>query len=231
MSTVERPDPRVLPPLEPGQRLDQPTFHARYEAMPPSTRAELIGGVVYMPSPLSNDHGDTSFDVIGWLGHYKRLTRGIRGGDSTTTILGNFGEPQPDCILYIPEALGGLSRVNAAGYRTGPPELVVEVARSSRKTDLGSKKKDYRRAGVPEYVVIEIDPDRVHWFLLRQGRYVANPPGPDGIFRSQVFPGLWLDAAAFFADDVDRLFAALDRGLATPEHAAFAATLAGRGPA
>jgi hypothetical protein len=34
-----------------GQRLDQPTFHALYEAMPPGTRAELIDGVVYMPSP------------------------------------------------------------------------------------------------------------------------------------------------------------------------------------
>jgi hypothetical protein len=29
-----------------GQRLDQPTFHALYEAMPPGTRAELIDGVV-----------------------------------------------------------------------------------------------------------------------------------------------------------------------------------------
>jgi hypothetical protein len=38
LSTIERPDPRILPPLEAGQRLDQPAFHARYEAMPPSTR-------------------------------------------------------------------------------------------------------------------------------------------------------------------------------------------------
>ena len=37
-----------------GQRLDQPTFHALYEAMPPGTRAELIDGVVYMPSPGVN---------------------------------------------------------------------------------------------------------------------------------------------------------------------------------
>ena len=27
-----------------GQRLDQTTFHALYEAMPPGTRAELVGG-------------------------------------------------------------------------------------------------------------------------------------------------------------------------------------------
>ena len=70
-------------------------------------------------------------------------------------------------------SLGGLSRVDADGYLTGPPELVVEVARSSRKIDLGTKKKDYERAGVPEYVVVELDPDRVHWFVLRNGRYVS----------------------------------------------------------
>jgi hypothetical protein len=30
-----------------GQRLDQPTFHALYEAMPPGIRAELIDGVLH----------------------------------------------------------------------------------------------------------------------------------------------------------------------------------------
>ena len=53
----------VAPPrtLVEGQRLDQPTFHALYEAMPPGTRAELIDGVVYMPAlstrPALHYHG------------------------------------------------------------------------------------------------------------------------------------------------------------------------------
>jgi Uma2 family endonuclease len=231
MSTVQRPDQRVLPRLEAGQRLDQRTFHERYEAMPPGTRAELIGGVVHMPSPMREDHGEKSREVSGWLLHYQRFTRGIRGADNVTVNLGDFGEPQPDGILSIPEALGGLSRTDAHGYRSGPPELVVEVARSTRAIDLGSKKRDYEQAGVPEYVVIELDSDRVHWFTLREGQYIEHPPGPDGIFRSLVFPGLWLDAAALFLGDLDGLIGTLDRGLATPEHAAFAARLAGAGPA
>src|SRR6516162_28124 len=125
MSTVDRPPGRrTLPPLAAGQRLDQPTFHARYEAMPPETRAELIDGVVRMSSPMRDSHGDTTSDIAGWLFHYKRFTRGLRGGEGTTTILGDFAEPQPECILYIPEALGGLSRIDADGYLVGPPELV-----------------------------------------------------------------------------------------------------------
>src|SRR5208337_5107125 len=78
MSTVERARVSTLPALIAGQRLDQPTFHERYEAMPPETRAELVGGVVYMPSPLRFDHGDTDIDVSYWLGHYKRFTKGVR---------------------------------------------------------------------------------------------------------------------------------------------------------
>jgi hypothetical protein len=51
-------------------------------------------------------------------------------------------------------------------------------------------------------------------------------PGPDGIYRSKVFPGLWLDAEAIFSEDLDRLIEVLEQGLATPEHAAFTAKLA-----
>lgn len=154
MSTIDRPDRRTLPPLVAGQRLDQPTFHARYEAMPEGTWAELIGGVVYVPSPLQNDHGATSDNVAGWLFLYRRETPGVQGAGNATTKLGDFGEPQPDDCLRLPEAAGGQSSV-VAGYITGPPELVVEVARSSRNVDLGPKLRDYERAGVREYLVIE----------------------------------------------------------------------------
>jgi hypothetical protein len=51
-------------------------------------------------------------------------------------------------------------------------------------------------------------------------------PGPDGIYRSKIFPGLWLDPQALFADDLDRLIEVLEQGLATPEHEAFVAKLA-----
>src|SRR5262245_2908564 len=61
----------LMPPLEQGDRLDQPTFHARYEAMPPDTRAELIGGVVHMPSPAKRPHSRTVARVVRWLGAYE----------------------------------------------------------------------------------------------------------------------------------------------------------------
>ncbi len=214
----------ALPPLVAGQRLDQPTFHARYEAMPPETWAELVGGIVYMPSPLRNEHGAPDDSVSYWLGRYKRFTTGLVSGKNVTTILGEWGEVQPDGQLRIPEELGGRARI-VEGYVIDAPELVVEIARSSRAYDLGAKKQDYERAGVAEYVVVELDPDEIHWFIRRGDRFDDLEPGPDGIYRSEVFPGLWLDPRALFSDDLQRVDEVMALGVATPEHAAFVARL------
>jgi Uma2 family endonuclease len=226
MSTAGRTRPRkTLPPLVAGESLDQPTFHERYEAMPPETRAELVDGVVYMPSPMRHDHGQESRVVAGWLDTYQRLTPGVDGGDGSTLKLDIRGEPQADHHLRIPTKVGGRSRIDEEGYIAGAPELVAEIARSTRSFDLNAKKADYERAGVQEYLVIEIDPDRIHWFARRGDRLEDLPAGPDGIYRSEVFPGLWLDPKALYAQDRDRLYRVLRRGIRSPEHAAFAARM------
>jgi Uma2 family endonuclease len=224
MSTLERPR---LPPLEAGQRLDRATFHERYEAMPPETRAELIGGVVYMPGPVDLDHGKLHATIVYWLKQYTRATPSVQAPCNASVFLDDEGEPQPDVLLRILPEYGGQSR-HEGKYLGGAPELVVEVASSSRPVDLGPKFADYQRAGVLEYVVVALDPDEVFWFVRRGDRLKPWSPGPDGVFRSEVFPGLWLDPDALFADDMDRLDATLDQGLATPEHAEFVARLAER---
>jgi Uma2 family endonuclease len=227
MSTAERTrPPRTLPPLVAGQRLDQPTFHERYEAMPPETRAELVGGIVYMPSPMRIDHGETGCIVIGWMDRYVRFTPGIRGADVATVKLDRAGEPQPDGFLFIPAELGGQAGVDEERYLTGAPEFVAEVARSSRSFDLNEKKADYERAGVQEYLVVELDPNRIHWFIRRGNQFQKMRPGPDGIYRSKVFPGLWLDPQALFAADRARRDEVLEEGVRTTGHAAFVAKLA-----
>ena len=225
MSTVDQPRITSLPRLAAGQRLDQPTFHERYEAMPPHTWAELVGGIVYMPSPLRNEHGGTDETVSCWLGYYRRFTKGLAAGKNVTTILGESGETQPDSQLRIREELGGQTLL-VEGYVTGAPEMVIEIARSSRVYDLGVKKAEYERAGVLEYLVVELDPDRIHWFVRCGDHFENLSPDEDGIFRSTVYPGLWLDPQALYADDLDRLAEIVEQGLATPQHAAFVAQLA-----
>jgi hypothetical protein len=213
------------PPLVEGQRLDQPTFHERYEAMPPGVRAELIGGVVSMPSPAGYEHGDSMVPLVVWLDRYAEHTPGVQALDNATVILGTQNEPQPDLMLRVLPDHGGRTR-NEGGYVAGVPELVVEVSRSSRYVDLGPKLDEYERAGVLEYVVRAFEPDEVLWHVLENGRFAAQAPDADGLYRSRVFPGLWLDPLGLLAGDRAAVREGLDRGLATPEHAAVVARLA-----
>ena len=109
-----------------------------------------------------------------------------------------------------------------------PPELVIEIARSSRSIDLGPKLEEYQAAGVKEYVVFALDPDEIFWHARRGGKLIAVPPGADGLFRSDAFPGLWLDPKAMLRLDLEALMIALELGLVSPEHAAFVEELARR---
>jgi Uma2 family endonuclease len=225
MSTAEKRVRATTLPLVEGQRLSQPEFHRRYEAMPPGIRAELIDGVVYIHSPLGIDHGEASNNVGAWLAHYRLHTPGVQVLDGATTILGRKREPQPDALMRIRPEFGGQSR-NKRGYVHGAPELVAEVAKATRYIDLGPKLNDYQRSGVREYLVRALDPNEVIWYVLRKRKFVELPAGTDGWYRSEVFPGLWLDPKALVANDLAGMIAALDQGLASPEHAAFVARLA-----
>jgi Uma2 family endonuclease len=193
-------------------RLDQPTFHALYEAMPSGVRAELIHGVVHMPSPLGVDHSDGLLPILIWLDYYaERSGRPVQVADGATVILDSRTEVQPDALLRVVE--GGQTQVRG-GFIVGPPELVVEVSRSTRYVDLGPKLDEYARAGVREYVVRTIGPDQLLWHLLVDGRLIEQRPGADGLYRSSTFPGLWLDPIALLHGHRAQLRTAIDRGLA-----------------
>lgn len=227
MSTVQpvTNTSRTFPLLVAGQRLDQATFHERYDAMPSGILAELIDGVVFMPSPVGPEHGRAHIPLLVWLSYYEENTPGVEVLDNTSTALGPTSEPQPDAQLRILPEHGGRSQAERRFIR-GVPELVVEVAHSTRYTDLGPKLDDYERAGVREYLVRALEPDEVLWHVLVGERYTRILPDAEGIYRSQVFPGLWLETQALLAHDTRRLRRVLDRGLATPEHQAFVQELA-----
>jgi Uma2 family endonuclease len=224
MSTVDRTS---APPLEAGQRLDRCEFHARYVAMPPGTKAELVGGIVIMPSPVGRRHGIDSGLVLTWLNFYHFRTPGTEVMDNATVILDDLGEVQPDALMRILPSKGGRT-CDIGKFVGGAPELIIEIADSSRGIDLGDKLAEYERAGALEYVVFALDPDEVFWHVRQNDRLVRVDAGPDGLYHSRFFPGLWLDPVALFSDDGLALLAALDRGLATVEHAGFLAHLAAR---
>ncbi len=215
-----------LLPLETGDHLTREEFERRYEAMPDLKKAELIEGIVYMPSPVhQRRHGRPHTRLVGWLAAYEAATPGVEAGDNSTVRLDEANEPQPDALLFIDPARGGQARISADDYVEGAPEFVGEVAASSASHDLHTKRDVYQSHGVQEYLVWRTLDGAVDWFVLRGGRNERLVPGPDGILRSEVFPGLWLDAAALVRGDMARVLAVGQQGLASPEHAAFVAKL------
>ena len=224
MAETTRIPPGLIPPLENGDRLTRDEFERRYHAMPHVKKAELIEGVVYMPSPVrANRHGGPHFQLIGWAGMYTTVTPGVFGFDNSTVRLDVHNEPQPDVSLLIDPARGGQARVSADDYLEHAPELVAEVAASSVSIDTNTKAEVYRRTGVREYIIWRVLDEEIDWFVLRDERFVALVPDAEGVYRSEVFPGLWLDAAALIRGDRKRLREVLGRGISSPEHAAFVA--------
>lgn len=219
MSVIESAPPK----LAMGDKLCLDEFLLRWEAMPQLKRAELIEGIVYMPSPTGIDHGGMDRHVALWLGMYSAHTPGTSGADNATTILGK-NSPQPDHSLYLLPEAGGRTYVEN-NLLHGAPEFVAEVCATSAAYDLHVKKDLYERQHVDEYLAVLIYEREIRWHRWENGAYRLVPPDNDGILRSTAFPGLWLDGKSLLAGDAAKVLAVLQQGLDSPEHQEFVARL------
>lgn len=200
--------------LQSGDHLAAGEFLRRFEQMPGTKKAELIHGVVYMPSPVRfSQHGRPDNLLQTWLGHYAIHVPDVEAAANTTLKLSPESIPQPDALLRLSSEAGGRSREDADGYLAGAPELVAEIAASSASLDATEKVRLYQAAGIREYLLWRTSDEVIDWLILEDGEYQRLSPGADGLLRSRVFPGLWLDAEAMLAEDGRAVMAALQRGL------------------
>jgi Uma2 family endonuclease len=217
-----------IPPLRNGDRLTRDEFERRYEAMPEVKKAELIEGIVYMPSPVSFlDHAEPHATAISWLGFYKMITPGVRIGDNGTVRLDNDNEPQPDISVIIPPEFGGQAKIDADKYISGAPELVVEIAASSVSIDTHKKLEAYRRNGVKEYIIWLVEENEIRWLVLRGGGFVTLAPDADGLLRSEALPGLVMDPLALLVGDLQKMSEDQARQRGTEAHNRFVEALSG----
>ncbi len=224
------PTVEPIPPLTNGDRLSRAEFERRYDAMPHVKKAELIDGVVYMPSPVRfNLHAEQHCDLTTLIGIYRFGTDGVRSGDNASIRLDMDSEPQPDVVLFIDPERGGQARIDDDGYIQSAPEMAAEVSSSSVSHDLGVKLQAYQRNGIREYVVWRVLDRAIDWFVLRGAEY-QRLAAEEGVYRSETFPGLWLDTAALLAGDRAKVLEVLHEGLRTPAHGAFVARLSAAAP-
>ncbi|HZK81863.1 MAG TPA: Uma2 family endonuclease [Humisphaera sp.] len=227
---IVTPSKPGIAPLEPGDQLTRDEFERRFDATPGLKKAELIEGVVYMhPAVRAKAHGGPHADIVACLVYYRSMTPGVEVYDNSSIRLDLDNEPQPDAAMLIAPEFGGQVKISDDDYIEGAPELVVEVSSSSVSIDLNAKLRVYRRNGVREYLVWRVLDRVLDQFVLREGRFDAIPASADGILRSTLFPGMWLDTAALIRGDIAAVFGLLQQGTQSPEHAAFADDLRSRG--
>src|SRR5437016_5590901 len=207
------------PLLQAGDRLSREEFERRYQRMPNIKKAELIEGIVYMPSPLrAKKHGEPHIQLGAWLAVYASETPGVSCFDNSTVRLDLDNEPQPDLVMIKQPDKGGQARISQDDYIEGAPELAVEIVGSSSAYDLHQKKGAYRRNGVREYLAWITDENRLVWWELREGEYQEIAASADGLLKSGIFPGLWLDKKALLGGDMKGVLGTLRQGLDHPEH-------------
>ena len=215
----------LTPPLCEGEQLTREEFMRRWEAMPDLKFAELIDGIVHMPSPVSDIHGDFQIRISIWLDKYVMATAGCAVRANGTCLMSRKNVPQPDLALKILAEHGGQSWMEGE-YPGGAPELIVEISHTTGARDSGVKQRLYERGGVLEYLIVKSKKRQIVWNELVEGKYREIQPEADGVFRSRAFPGLWLNAKALWNNDRTALSAAIQQGAATPEHAEFVRKLA-----
>ena len=198
-----------VPDLEQGDCLTASEFLRRYEVASNLKKAQLIEGIVHMPSPVRFDaHAKPDGLIQGWLFSYALSRPELEAVPNATLLLDSENAVQPDAMLCSAPREGGRVFLNEAGYLCGAPELVCEIAASSATVDLHSKFKAYRRNGIGEYLVWLTQEETVRWFRLVEDDFVEME-AVDGRMESVIFPGLVLDLAALFAFDRAAMVAAL----------------------
>ena len=213
-------------PLEPGDEMTAAEFRRRNAVTSEDLRAELVEGFVYMSAAVRTAHGGPHSLMIGCLEIYCGETPGLDCLADATDRLDDENEPRPDVAAFIEPGYGGRCRIDRQGYLTGGPQFICEIAASTEFLDRGMKRRVYQRHGVEEYLVWRTRREFIETYRLIDGDLVLVDADADGIYRSRIFPGLWLDLAAAVGKDRRRLHRTLREGIETDEHAAFVSRLA-----
>ena len=185
--------PRVVPRMPVSGDI---TFEDFLDLAPDGVQADLLDGVMYMASPDNIDAADLNSWLAGVLVPFvEAQDLGKIYLSRVAYRLSSKRGPEPD-IGFVCKARLGLRR---RGFIEGRPDLAIEIV-SPDSNDPGSVERDYvlkratfEAAGVVEYWILDPDEGRAMFLRLIDGKYMEVLP-TNHIFRSEVLPGLELDA-------------------------------------
>ncbi len=189
--------------------------YEEYLALPDDGRiVEWVDGEIIRHMPTTPAHQNVVLFLIYLLrGYVQRLNLGhVLAAPIEVKLWPGGPSREPDVLFISNERLGQLT----AKRFEGAPALVIEVVSPGSATiDRVDKFREYERAGVGEYWIIDPRPHQQQadfYVLDANGRYAPAPPDDEGVFSSTVVPGFrlrlaWLGEAEL--PDTERILAAL----------------------
>jgi Uma2 family endonuclease len=171
------------------------TYRQFRRTVPDDVHAEWVDGEVVPMTPISRDHNELSAFFLVLLRHYveaQNLGKIFCEPFQMKTGRGLPGR-SPDLLFVSKKRLHHLKK----NYLQGPADLTVEIiSPDSRARDRGDKFYEYEQGGVREYWLIDPVRKQAEFYELgKNGIYRLMNVGADGIFRSQVLKGLWLQVS------------------------------------
>lgn len=135
---------------------------------PPGVRLELVNGeVAVSPSPVP-DHSFILLQLGTLLVQHVKTHKLGRVYSDVDTILSDWDVRRPDLIYFSNE------RLHLVGEKAmeGPPDLCVEILSPSSVTiDRRDKFKQYEKAGVKFYWLIDPQNKTIEGYKLTRGKY------------------------------------------------------------
>jgi Uma2 family endonuclease len=183
--------------------------------------AEWVNGEVIVHSPVSRGHTSVGRFLLGILTHFVEENQAGELFYDPFQMKISVDSPgrAPD-IMFV--ATVNLSRVKD-NLLEGPADLIVEiVSPESRTRDRGEKFYEYEQGGVGEYWIV--DPKRRQAEFYQRGddsNFHPVLPDANGIYRSAILSGFWLDVDWLWQNPLPTLLTVLRAwGLVPPANPA-----------
>ena|ERR1051326_909240 len=198
------PTPPVAP-VSPARM----TFAEFLEWTDEDTFAEWVDGEVIVMSPVSFLHQNLTDFLAALLRHFTEAKE--LGLILTAPFLMKLdvrpSGREPDIIFIAREHSSKLKNT----FLDGPADLAVEILSPESQTrDRNDKFYEYQQAGVREYWLIDPVRKQAEFFALSAGGVYLNMPlDKQGIFRSIVLDGFWLEVVWLWQDPLPTLMSVL----------------------
>jgi Uma2 family endonuclease len=173
-----------------------------------NTHTEWVNGEVIIHMPAKDPHQSLLVFLTEVIGFFIRVFDLGRLWTAPFELIlrpdGNSREPD---LMFL--AKNHLDRLTTERI-TGPPDLIIEiVSDDSVHRDRVDKFDEYEASGVPEYWILDNRPwarRRAQFYQLGQdGQYRQAAIETDGIYRSKVLPGFWLQVEWLWEAEPDAL--------------------------